>query len=68
MDNCIVHGEYAQLFIMRKTKYFNSWVPNDIINAVINVLESKRHDPMIPSNLFKDFESKPIAFNWRAIL
>ena len=56
MDNCIVHGEYAQLFIMRKTKYFNSWVPNDIINAVINVLESKRHDPMIPINLFKYFE------------
>ena len=31
------------------------------VNSVINDFESKEYDPMIPSYLFNDFESKPIV-------
>ena len=33
------------------------------VNSVVNGFESKDHDPMIPSYLFNDFESKPIVLN-----
>ena len=31
------------------------------VNSMINDIESKEHDPMIPNYLFNDFESKPIV-------
>ena len=33
------------------------------VNNVINDFESKGHDPMVPSYLFNDFESKTYYFN-----
>ena len=33
------------------------------LNSVINDFESKEQDPMIPSYLFKDFESKSVVLN-----
>ena len=33
------------------------------VNSVINNFESKEHDPMIPSYLFNDFESKPVVLS-----
>ena len=32
------------------------------VNSVINDFESKEQDPIIPSHLFKDFESETIVF------
>ena len=32
------------------------------VNSMINDFESKEHDPIIPSHLFKDFESETIVF------
>ena len=31
------------------------------VNSVTNDFESNEHDPMTPSYLFNDFESKPVA-------
>ena len=44
-----------------RNKVLTAGYPMRFLNSVINDFESKRHDPMVPSFLFNDFESKPIA-------
>ena len=53
-------------------KFSTAGYPMRFVNSMINDIESKEHDSMIPNYLFNDFESwfwiKSYCFNWYAIL
>ena len=44
-----------------RRKFSSAGYPMRFVNSMINDIESKECDPMIPNYLFNDFESKPIV-------